>query len=119
MSEFSKFEPSAWIEDDGVCLVPLRARASSGVKRLVKDVLLKASTTTAALCIASSFAVMRAEIGEPTSDFAFTRPSSRAFGSSEGGDIDPRIWGNVITRLKSMRVVETERDFDNEPEPFI
>ena len=36
-----------------------------------------------------------------------------------GGDVDPAIWPALLERMRNARVVEIERDFDNEPEPFI
>ena len=33
--------------------------------------------------------------------------------------IDPRMWGRIINRMRSMKCVADTRDFENEPDPFI
>ncbi len=122
MSDFSEFEPSAWIEADGVCLVPVRVRVARAAKRLVRDMLPMMSTTTAlAFCFASNVTstAVASPSAESRSGFAISMPSSRRFASSGDGDVDPQVWGKTVARLRAMRPVEADRDFDGEPEPFI
>jgi hypothetical protein len=33
--------------------------------------------------------------------------------------VDPSIWKQIAERMERMRRVDVERDFDNEPEPFV
>jgi hypothetical protein len=117
--EFAEYEPSAWIAEDGVCVIPVRVKAERGPRRLVKDTLLKACVAGAvALCFSAS-STTSMDVVESQSDAMITVPTSRVFATTEDGDIDPRAWGRVIQRLRGMKSVEGERDFENEPEPFI
>lgn len=39
--------------------------------------------------------------------------------SPSHGDIESATWERLIDRMRRMRKVDHERDFDSEPEPFI
>jgi hypothetical protein len=123
MTEFAEFELLEWIDAERVCLVQPPAPRRRSASRLVKDVLSKVSTATALMLCATSAATAAdaactAPFADTPSAIAIAGPTSRSFTSSEG-DVDPRTWGLVLERMKSMHHVEAPRDFDGEPEPFI
>jgi hypothetical protein len=119
MTEFAEFELLEWIDADRVCLVQPPAPRRRSASRLVKDVLSKVSTATALmLCATAAGASCTAPFVDTPSAIAIAGPTSRTYTSSEG-DVDPRTWGLVLERMKSMHHVEAPRDFDGEPEPFI
>jgi hypothetical protein len=119
MTDFPEFEPSAWMED-GVLVRAAGARREAHQLRHKMFELARTVSVAAVVGLsvfsASGFSSV-ATVSEGAAVVA--SPTSSAFASTKSpDDVDPRVWGQLVSRLKRMDIVH-EQPNDNDPEPFI
>jgi hypothetical protein len=120
MNEFSASDPAQWTEDGP--LVRRQSQQQAAPFRRLKDVILTTSTATiVAVCAINAGGADRPiSVVRQATGFVITMPSTRVMASaSTRGDVRANFWADLLARMDRASRVAVERDFDNEPEPFV